>query len=230
MRHTLPCRRLKRVSRTWQARRGYAWGQVPRKRRAASSELFRRLRATRACPPSISTVTWSPSSIRAIGPPAAASGLTWPTQGPFEAPEKRPSVRSATLLDRPMPNNGARGREHLTHARAALRTLVANNDHIAGLNFASEHHASASLFLAIEATSGAGMRAACWGRRRSSSRCRHQGRCFRGARAGRPPWRTDCHACGTPRRRRAWCSWQCNSGSGPMQVIALSSSRPSSLS
>ena len=51
----------------------------------------------------MSTVTWSPSSMSAMGPPAAASGLTCPTAGPFVAPEKRPSVMSATLVDRPIP-------------------------------------------------------------------------------------------------------------------------------
>ena len=41
----------------------------------------------------------SSSSIRAIGPPYAASGDTWPMAGPLEAPEKRPSVMSAMLFD-----------------------------------------------------------------------------------------------------------------------------------
>ena len=56
-----------------------------------------------SAPPSISTVTGSPSSMSAMGPPAAASGLTCPTAGPFVAPEKRPSVISATLVDSPIP-------------------------------------------------------------------------------------------------------------------------------
>ena len=34
----------------------------------------------------------SPSSIRPMGPPEAASGLTWPMAAPRDAPEKRPSV------------------------------------------------------------------------------------------------------------------------------------------
>ena len=41
----------------------------------------------------------SSSSIRAIGPPSAASGDTWPMAGPLEAPENRPSVMSAMLFD-----------------------------------------------------------------------------------------------------------------------------------
>ena len=54
-------------------------------------------------PDSMSMEISSPSRTRAMGPPAAASGLTWPTQGPLLAPEKRPSVMSATDLASPMP-------------------------------------------------------------------------------------------------------------------------------
>ena len=38
-----------------------------------------------------------------MGPPAAASGLTCPMQGPLLAPEKRPSVMRATEWSSPMP-------------------------------------------------------------------------------------------------------------------------------
>ena len=38
-----------------------------------------------------------------IGPPTAASGPTWPMQKPRVAPEKRPSVMSATLSPMPWP-------------------------------------------------------------------------------------------------------------------------------
>ena len=38
----------------------------------------------------------SPSSTRAIGPPSWASGVTCPIRKPWEPPEKRPSVMSAT--------------------------------------------------------------------------------------------------------------------------------------
>ena len=34
--------------------------------------------------------------MKAMGPPAAASGLTWPMAAPRVAPEKRPSVIRAT--------------------------------------------------------------------------------------------------------------------------------------
>ena len=40
----------------------------------------------------------SPSRTLPIGPPASASGPTWPMQAPVETPEKRASVRTATCL------------------------------------------------------------------------------------------------------------------------------------
>ena len=45
----------------------------------------------------------SPSSTRAMVPPAAASGLTWPMEAPRVAPENRPSVMRATDSPKPMP-------------------------------------------------------------------------------------------------------------------------------
>ena len=42
-----------------------------------------------------------------MGPPCAASGDTWPTMKPCVAPEKRPSVTSATSLPRPWPTSAA---------------------------------------------------------------------------------------------------------------------------
>ena len=42
-----------------------------------------------------------------MGPPCAASGPTWPTQKPRVAPEKRPSVMSATFLPMPWPDSAA---------------------------------------------------------------------------------------------------------------------------
>ena len=52
---------------------------------------------------SISMEIMSPSSTRAMGPPMAASGDTWPMEAPREAPENRPSVIRATVEPRPMP-------------------------------------------------------------------------------------------------------------------------------
>ena len=45
----------------------------------------------------------SPSRTAAMGPPACASGATWPMAAPRVAPLKRPSVMSATSLSRPWP-------------------------------------------------------------------------------------------------------------------------------
>ena len=59
----------------------------------------------------MSIETVSPSRIAAIGPPTQASGATWPTISPREAPEKRPSVRRATVSPTG-PNDGARHTEH----------------------------------------------------------------------------------------------------------------------
>ena len=46
--------------------------------------------------------TTSPSRSRPMGPPASASGLTWPMQAPVETPEKRASVITATDLPQGM--------------------------------------------------------------------------------------------------------------------------------
>ena len=51
----------------------------------------------------MSSVTLSPSRSSPIGPPAAASGETWPMHAPRVPPLNRPSVISATELPSPMP-------------------------------------------------------------------------------------------------------------------------------
>ena len=52
---------------------------------------------------STSKVIVSPSATAAIAPPLTASGATWPAMKPCVAPEKRPSVSSATESPRPSP-------------------------------------------------------------------------------------------------------------------------------
>jgi hypothetical protein len=47
---------------------------------------------------SMTTRTVSPSRRRPIGPPASASGPTWPMHAPVETPEKRASVISVIVL------------------------------------------------------------------------------------------------------------------------------------
>ena len=56
---------------------------------------------------SMSKVTVSPSFRAAMGPRWAASGATWPAIRPRVAPEKRPSVRRATVSPRPWPTRAA---------------------------------------------------------------------------------------------------------------------------
>ena len=80
----------------------------------------------------------SPSSTSAIAPPAAASGETWPIDRPEVPPEKRPSVISAHVGAEAAALQ-VRGRvEHLLHAGAAARTLVADDDDVAGLDACRE--------------------------------------------------------------------------------------------
>ena len=49
----------------------------------------------------------SPSRSAASGPPFDASGAMWPTMKPWVAPEKRPSVTSATDSESPSPTIAA---------------------------------------------------------------------------------------------------------------------------
>ena len=109
------------------------------RRRAASSRAAarrsRRRRARRAARrASTSIVTVSPSWSAAIGPPRNASGATWPTMKPWVAPEKRPSVISATASPSPSPMIAAGDLQHLGHPRAAGRALVADHDDVARLD------------------------------------------------------------------------------------------------
>lgn len=46
-------------------------------------------------------VIWSPSLMRAIGPPSKASGVIWPTTNPWVPPENLPSVIRATSVPSP---------------------------------------------------------------------------------------------------------------------------------
>ena len=58
----------------------------------------------------------------------------WPTVKPRVAPEKRPSVSSATESPSPAPTIAAVTREHLAHAGPAVRPLVADHDDVARLD------------------------------------------------------------------------------------------------
>ncbi len=70
---------------------------------------------------------------------------------PRVAPEKRPSVSSATELAEALRRRCARGdREHLAHARAAGRALVADHDDVAGAGCRSPVTAAIARLLALE--------------------------------------------------------------------------------
>ena len=56
----------------------------------------------------------------------------WPTIRPWVAPEKRPSVISATSSPSPSPDDRGGDVQHLAHARPAGRALVADHDDVAG--------------------------------------------------------------------------------------------------
>ena len=96
----------------------------------------------------------SPSRTAAIGPPSAASGAMWPAMKPRVAPEKRPSVSSATRLAEALPHERRGDREHLAHARAADRALVADDDDVARLDLAGGDRLHRVL-LALEHARGA---------------------------------------------------------------------------
>jgi hypothetical protein len=82
----------------------------------------------------------SPSRIRPIAPPAAASGLMWPSDRPEDPPENRPSVISAHLGPSQTALEVGGRVQHLLHARAALGALVAHDDDVAGDDLPAEDH------------------------------------------------------------------------------------------
>ena len=113
-------------------------GLIPRRRRRPRRQprrdLARRSAPRRAGGSPRRSRSMSPSRSAAIGPPRDASGATWPTMKPRVAPEKRPSVTSATESPSPAPTIAAVTAEHLAHARAAGRPFVADHDDVAGLD------------------------------------------------------------------------------------------------
>ena len=72
-----------------------------------------------------------------MGPPTKASGATWPAMRPRVAPEKRPSVRRATVsAEFGDAADGGGDLQHLAHAGAALGAFVADDEHVVGLDLA----------------------------------------------------------------------------------------------
>ena len=88
----------------------------------------------------------SPFSTKAIGPPAAASGDTWPMHAPRVAPLNRPSVIRQTLSPKSAAHDVSGGSEHLLHARPAARAFVSNHHDVAGFDLAFEDSRSGGFF------------------------------------------------------------------------------------
>src|SRR5882757_4092356 len=62
----------------------------------------------------------------------------------------KPAVRNErSLAPQPSADDGARRTQHLTHAWAALRPLISNDDHVARLDLAAEN-ALQRFFLRVE--------------------------------------------------------------------------------
>src|SRR3954466_591829 len=101
----------------------------------------------------------SPSRTAAIGPPRTASGATWPAISPRVAPEKRPSVSSATSPPRPSPTIAAVTESISRHPGPAGRALVADHDDVAFVDPAARHDGHAVL-LGLEHARGARLAAA----------------------------------------------------------------------
>jgi len=73
----------------------------------------------------------SPSRSLPIGPPASASGPTWPMQAPVETPEKRASVSTATCLPKLRCLSAEGDLVNLLHARAHW-AATDQHHHVAG--------------------------------------------------------------------------------------------------
>ncbi len=98
----------------------------------------------------------SPFSTSAIGPPTAASGETCPMAAPRVAPEKRPSViRCDGAAESSSHDCGGRV-EHFSHAGAALRAFIPDDDHIAVYDVSAVDGVHGVLFTVVH-LSGAGM-------------------------------------------------------------------------
>ena len=126
-----PRRPTTRARRTWRARRSRTAAAAASRRPAVPRSRRRRARRSAPARRRRSRSCRRPGPRRA-GRRAYASGETWPTMKPRVAPEKRPSVTRVTASPRPSPTMAAVTCEHLPHAGAARRPLVADDDHVAG--------------------------------------------------------------------------------------------------
>ncbi len=88
----------------------------------------------------------SPSRTSAIGPPAAASGETWPMAAPRVAPEKRPSVMSAVSASRPMPARALVASSISRMPGPPRGPFVADDDDVAGVDPAADDRRVGGIF------------------------------------------------------------------------------------
>ena len=122
----------------------FALGLHRRGRRSASVASSTASRIERA---GMSISIRSPSSIRPIAPPSAASGETWPMERPEVPPENRPSVIEGAGLAEAARLQVARRIEHLLHAGPAARALVADHHDVAGATLPPRIPCTASSWL-----------------------------------------------------------------------------------
>ena len=116
----------------------------------AAPRARRRSARRRACPAIASIAIMSPSRSRPMGPPTAASGPTWPTQKPRVAAGEAPVGDERHRVPGALPRERRRRRQHLAHARAAARPLIADHEHVARLVLLRLDRGEA-LLLAVEA-------------------------------------------------------------------------------
>ncbi len=107
--------------------------QAARRRASSSSES-----RTESTPLGMSISMMSPSWSRPIGPPTAASGLTWPIDAPAVPPENRPSVIRAQLVVQADALDRRGGGEHLLHPGPSLGSFVADHHDVARLDLAED--------------------------------------------------------------------------------------------
>ena len=79
----------------------------------------------------------SPSSIRAIGPPTAASGETCPMEAPRDAPLKRPSVIKSYRRSKSHTCDRRCRIQHLSHSRTAFWSFITDDYNVSGYDLAA---------------------------------------------------------------------------------------------
>ena len=148
-----PAPRTRRAWRTCPAPRSAASAPAATSPRdgAASSASSTSRSSVRA---SMSSTIRSPSRTSAIGPPSTASGRDVPDAQPGGRPGEPAVGEQQHVLAQPGALDRAGDGQHLAHARAAARALVADHHDVAGLQRAVGHRGHRAL-LAVEHPGGA---------------------------------------------------------------------------